>query len=473
MSEIVIIGAGICGTLTGLLLAEDGHNVTILERDPVGPPDGGAAEWANWERAGVRQFHMGHLFLARFQAELGKELPAVVSALEDAGALRTNPIEGIPASLSGGRRKGDARFELLTGRRPVVEGAVHSVAARAEGLAVRRGVAVKGLILSDNTVPHVDGVVLDDGTELRADLVVDASGRQSRVPRMLRDASLAGPVEEKEDSGFIYYGLTLRSDDGSVPGAVGPLLQHYNSVSTLTLPADNGTWFAAFVATGSDAPMRSVRDVDVFTRAWRAYPLVAHWLDGTPLHEVKAMGQIEDRIVHYLVDGQPVVSGLVPIADAWSGTNPSVGRGASIGLIHAVALRDHLRAQPLADPVGWAAAWHQLTAEKVEPFYRETLIADQHRLGEIRADIAGETYQTDDPWHGLIQQFTAAATSGNFDLLRHYLDVLNVNRLAADVFAEPGVLDQINDSEARYRQPPGPSRKRLLAHLAGTAGGTR
>lgn len=37
------------------------------------------------------------------------------------------------------------------------------------------------------------GVVLDDGTSLRADLVVDASGRKSRTPEWLKERDLQAP----------------------------------------------------------------------------------------------------------------------------------------------------------------------------------------------------------------------------------------------------------------------------------------
>ena len=49
--------------------------------------------------------------------------PDVAKALEAAGALRLNPLEGAPDELTGGARPGDDDFASLTGRRPVVEAA--------------------------------------------------------------------------------------------------------------------------------------------------------------------------------------------------------------------------------------------------------------------------------------------------------------------------------------------------------------
>ena len=38
MAKIAILGAGVCGLATGMLLARDGHDVTMLERDAAPAP---------------------------------------------------------------------------------------------------------------------------------------------------------------------------------------------------------------------------------------------------------------------------------------------------------------------------------------------------------------------------------------------------------------------------------------------------
>jgi len=44
----------------------------------------------------------------------------------------------------------------------------------------------------------------------------------------------------EDSSGFVYYARHFRSSDGGVPPALGAPLQHYESVTTITLPAEVG-----------------------------------------------------------------------------------------------------------------------------------------------------------------------------------------------------------------------------------------
>ena len=69
------------------------------------------------------------------------------------GALRTNRLFDLPEALTGGRRPGDERFEVVTARRPVMEAALARVAEGTPGVEVRRGTGVRGLILGPRSLP--------------------------------------------------------------------------------------------------------------------------------------------------------------------------------------------------------------------------------------------------------------------------------------------------------------------------------
>ncbi len=467
MSEIVVIGGGIAGLSSAMLLARDGHHVTLLERDPAPPPEPTEA-WAEWERRGVNQFRLPHYFLARFREVAERELPDLLSALDAAGALRINSIELAPAEFTGGRRDGDERFAQITGRRPVVEATFARLAAEEPGVEIRRGVAVRGLAAAEPTngdVPHVVGVVTDTGERIDADLVVDAGGRRSALPDWLEAIGARRPVEEADDCGFVYYGRHFRSADGTLPPMFGPPLQPYDSVTWLTLPADNGTWSVTLIASAKDAVMRRARDVDTWERIVRAYPLIAHWVDAEPITGVDVIAKIEDRVRHFTVDGEPVATGVAAVGDSWACTNPSVGRGASFALLHAVCLRDVLRAVGTEDSDALARKWNEATETELGPWVSDTLDFDRHRLAEVDAQIAGVPYETDDPAWKLGSALRAGA-AGDPDLLRAYVSVASVLARGVDVFAQPGILDKVL-ALGEPEPPPGPTREELLAIVGG------
>ncbi len=471
MAQIVVTGGGVAGLAASMLLAEDGHEVTLLERDAAEPPAPTEA-WEAWERRGVNQFRLLHFFMPRFRIMLEQELPQVLKALEAAGAMRFNPLESAPVEMTGGPRGGDEDFTALTARRPVVEAVMAAAAQATLGLTVRRGVAVGGLVAGAQAirgVPHVTGVRTAAGEEIPADLVVDATGRRSPLPEWLESAGARRPVEELEDSGFVYYGRHFRSADGTTPPPLGPLLQAYGSVSILTLPADNGTWGIGVIASAADTAMRGLRDIERWTAVVSSLPLAAHWLDGEPIEDrIVTMAKIEDRHRSFTVDGAPVATGVVAVADSWACTNPSLGRGASIGMMHCVALRDTLRSAGIDDLATFSTAWSQATDSIVEPWYRATLSFDHHRLGEIDAEIRGEPYRPDtDDWDIVQSIFFSAGQDP--DCFRAALAIQSLLGTPEEVFADASLFEKALTLGSGWRDAPtfGPSRSDLLSTVAG------
>jgi len=465
MARIVTIGGGVVGLCAAMLLARDGHDVTVFERDPAPAPDPDNA-WDTWERRGVNQFRLLHFFQPRFRQIMDDNLPEVTQAFDAAGALRFNPLRDLPAEITGGFRDEDARFDAVTARRPVAESAVARVAATIDQLEIRRGVAIAGLLTGEPSasgVPHIIGVRTESGEDVHADLVVDLGGRRSVLPKWLAEVGARAPIEEVADCGFVYYGRHFRSPDGSSPFMMGPPLQDYGTFSTLTLPADNGTWGVGIVTSARDTVLRACKDADVYTRIVKSCPLVAHWLDGEPLDEkVATMAKIEDRHRTFVVDGQPVATGVAAVADAWACTNPSVGRGISIGMVHAVALRDLMRDAP-SDPIAFQLAWHEATLASAEPWYRTTMTFDEGRLAEIDALLDGREFEATPEYQELKAMLAAAGTHP--DHLRAFLRVANVIDTPDEVLSDPELRARIMEagSAASGAQLPGPSRDEVLA----------
>ena len=179
--RIVVVGGGVGGLAPALTLGRAGHEVTLLERDPL-PAWADAEEAFAAERRGAPQVHQTHGFLARIVVELREHFPDVLDELLAAG---------------GHVHADDRRARRAAAGRRGPQGA-HRAAHH-----VRVGAAAGGPGPARCPLPHraavdrargartaigppvVAGVRLDDGTRLEADAVVAATGWRGAVPGWL------------------------------------------------------------------------------------------------------------------------------------------------------------------------------------------------------------------------------------------------------------------------------------------------
>lgn len=451
------------------MLARDGHDVTVLERDAQPPPSSIDQAWERWDRPGVAQFRQAHFLLARGRHLLDEELPDVRDGLLAAGAARFNPTTALPPSISDrAPRPGDDRFATITARRPTLELVLGRAAEDEPRVQVRRGVAMTGLVTGPPAlpgVPHVTGVRTDGG-RLAADLVVDAMGRRSRLTRLLAAVDARPVREEVEVDAFTYYTRFFRSRDGSLPVPRTPLLTASGSFSILTLPADREVWSVTLFTSARDRPLTRLRDPGPWTSVVAACPDQAHWLDGEPITGVLPMGGLVDQYRSLHVDGRPVATGVALLADAWAFTNPSVGRGITLALRHAALLRDVLRSD-ISEPEVLAQAWDAATEADLAPWYRSTVQGTKARLAQIDALREGRQPPAPADDAAALTQALFAATLHDPDIYRACEEIGTCLALPQDVVQRPELVDRIlSVTEGREAEPPpGPNRDELLGLL--------
>jgi 2-polyprenyl-6-methoxyphenol hydroxylase-like FAD-dependent oxidoreductase len=468
--NVIVIGGGICGLGTALLLARDGHDVTILERDADPVPASALAAWDGWGRKGVAQFRQPHNFMPGLRLLLEAELPDVQEALRLAGAATYDLLNPMPSSFADrSPRPIDESLWTYTARRPVGEWVFAEAAQREKGVTIRRGAQVAGFVAGPDAVagtPHVAGIRTTGGEVLRADLVIDASGRQSRNVQWLTAAGARAPYEEQSDSGFGYY---TRYFSGTLPQRRAPSLTPLGTISMLTLPGDNDTWSVTVFAAAGDQPLKELRHEGKWTNTVRACPLHAHWLEGEPITGVLAMSGVVDRYRRYVLDGAPVATGFAAVADAWACTNPSAGRGLTVGFLHALRLRDVLR-ETIDDPRRLVEQFDAVTEADIAPWYRAQIATDRARFAEMEALRAGR--EPGPPADALAAAIIGLLSllGADADLFRAGLEYIATLTPVQEILQRPAVVERMQAVTASLKDAPqvrfpGPDRRQLLELL--------
>jgi hypothetical protein len=237
-------------------------------------------------------------------------------------------------------------------------------------------------------------------------------------------------------------------------------------VSLLTLPADNGTWGIGITTSSRDRALRPLRHVRCWEAAIRCYPATIGWIDAEPITGISVMAGNEDRQCQLVVNSVPVVTGLVAVGDAWASTNPSLGRGASIGALHACVLRDVVAKEGTGDPDTLVQRFAAETAATVAPYLDSTVSFDRHRLAEIEADVAGVPYEPDDlAW--AVTRALGAGGRENPVVARALAAIASALAVPGEVLSDAAVRGQVTRYLGRSHYGPGAGRAELLAAVRG------
>ena len=479
--SVVVLGAGMAGLCTALALAPSGRRITLLERDPA-PPDGVEATFEHWSRRGASQLRHSHAFLARLRRLIATEHPALLQALEAAGARELRFADGLPEPITKTYVPApeDAEMSILVSRRSTLEWVMRRYVEAHANVAIRSGAFVTGLISARDATGALvaRGLTLEDGETVLADLVIDAGGRASPMTDWLADAG-ADIAEEGEDCAILYYTrfYALKPGQSEPPRGKAPATGDLGYLKFGIFPADNDTFsFTLAVPQVEEALRAAVMRPDIFDAICASLPGVAPWTDpdrSTPVSKVYAMGDLKSRWREMAPAGAPAMLNLFCVGDSLVRTNPLYGRGCSFAAIEAHGLRDVLAGA--ADPADRARAYSARVRADLFAFYADMVEQDR---GAARRALAGLDPDHKPSWRGqwlraFLEDGVAIAVRQDIGLLRGALRAFHMLDPPRAWLRRPANLARIIAVWAKgrhanahlYAPKPGPERPAMFAAL--------
>lgn len=326
--QIVVIGGSSTGMLAAAALAGPGRYVTVVERD-IFPTE-------HRPRPGVPQGHQAHVFLYRGLQAAEELLPGLRADLLAEGAVPANTGQMLWLTELGWMPERHSAFEVVSSTRPLLEHVVRRRTLELPHVSSRQGARVSGLQRREGQWL----VQLEDSSVLEADLVVDASGRTSRLPHWLPALGVTVPEPETIDARVGYATRIYRNGPDVLADSPGIMVSA--TPETLrgggALPAEKGYWIVSTVGFGEHRPPRDNAGFEEFL-ASLADPALADLVSlCEPVSDVQIHRQTQNiRHPYERVLDWP--DGIVAAGDALCAFDPVYGQGITVGAIQALLLR--------------------------------------------------------------------------------------------------------------------------------------
>lgn len=395
---VIVIGAGIAGLCTALMLAPSGRQVTLLERDGPIESDDPDQLFRDWRRTGVGHLRQSHAFLARLRTIMKAEHPQLLEQLKALG-VRELTFDNLLTPPQQSRYKPlpqDEELTFITSRRTTLELAMRRYVETLGNVTLRSGFLVRKLITSKaaDGIIDVAGVAGEqDGSEftLTADVIVDTTGKSGFTFDQLVEEG-AHVREEKEDAGILYFTKHYRlrpgqpePDRNEHPPASGDL----GYLKFGVFPGDNGNFSITIALPEVELELRkSILNPEIFHQITLNLPGLHPWTNSTrsePTSKVFGMGDLVSRWRELVVDGKPATRGYFALGDTLIRTNPLYGRGCSFAAVGAQQLRKTL--DETADPTQRALLLHKRLEAELRPFYLTQRRQDRSAIKRARETL--------------------------------------------------------------------------------------
>ncbi|PYE45518.1 FAD-dependent monooxygenase [Paenibacillus barcinonensis] len=380
MKKAVVIGAGIAGLITARMLSDYYEEVCIIERDEL------PAEPLN--RQGVPQSFHPHRVLPRGGLILEHYFPGYNDELITLGAIPSEKEKIVIANRYGTLvNKADAAspFNIASCSRALLEWVLRQRVQNIDHVSFLTSTEVTGLMVSEDQRSITGVFTKERGPDqpiemLAADMVIDASGRSSKLIRWLDKIGLSVPEPEvlKVSLGYStrYYnipfsiqhewGTVITESDPEEGIRAGMLWRIENDIAGVLL----------FNAGGNEYPSTDPDEFQKQIKQLFASDEISALTDQLePLQGPRGYRISESVRQHFeLMEHWP--SGLLVLGDSFCSFDPIHGQGMTVAAIEAETIGKCLEAQRVHPEPQFERQVLLRMQQEIEPAWWLSSVAD-------------------------------------------------------------------------------------------------
>jgi 2-polyprenyl-6-methoxyphenol hydroxylase-like FAD-dependent oxidoreductase len=339
----VVLGGGMAGLLAARVLSEAYTDVVIVDRDELTGVTG--------SRSGVPHGRHAHCLVAKGHQIFEELLPGLTQGMSEAGVTLGDFNGGIQWNFNGQRlAPSDSSLMCVSSGRPVLE---QHVRMHVQAIPNVRVLERHDIVSLETTPDHqrVTGVRIqrrEQGSQpevLPADLVVDVTGRGSRMPAWLRELGYEAPPEDKIKIDLAYttrhyrlkpdrFGAAIAINQAGTPA-------HPRGVFCYPLP-DGETVELSLTGVLGDHPPT---DPEGFLAYVKSLPLPYHYeyvQDAEPVDEPVRF-KFPASVWRHYEQLTRFPDGLLVMGDAVCSFNPVYAQGMTVAGMESLTLRKHLQ----------------------------------------------------------------------------------------------------------------------------------
>ncbi len=410
-----VIGGSVAGLLAARIAADRFAEVDVFERDQL--PDRPET------RRGTPQAEHTHALLDRGKEILEDLFPGFFADMATYGVL---PLD--TAADARWFHRGAWKMRFPSGfagypmSRRLLEWKVRQRVAALPWVRIRDGAAVSGLRTARG---HVTGIRVG-GEEVATDLVIDASGRGTRLPAWLADLGYPTPPLTRihVDLGYAtrLYRRPAAARDWAIALCSGGCRAGY------IVPIEGGLWSVTLVGYFGDHPPADDPEFLGFARSLPVPDIHAALLEAEPLGPAARYRFAAYRWHRY--ERLPAFpDGVVAMGDAVCSFNPAFGQGMTTAAVEAEVLGDWL-----ASGAASTAAFQRRVAAIVRDVWLMATSED-FRFPETE----GRRPRGWPAMQWLMDRFIAASNDDPLAMTR-FLQVMHMHRRPVRALADPRVL---------------------------------